>query len=144
MAEITMNKYNGRVLILCEAGWRDIRELSLELAQRGVRNSVLVKGDPGREVKEFITKHELIENHFFPRLIFRVRLPSFIIYLRYTCGVKVCVWTNPRTERLLKPYCMLIGIRLIHFVEEGNKTPMDQAHENIRNACLMIEEFLRP
>lgn len=130
------------VLILCEAGWRDVRELSLELTRRNIENFVLVKGDPGREVREFITQHKLIHHYFIPRWIFRVRLPSLILFLRFAKKAKVCVWTNPRSERLLAPYCYLTGIKLVRFVEEGNRLPPEKMEDNVRNSCSAIEDLM--
>ncbi|MBI4431687.1 MAG: hypothetical protein HY587_08260 [Candidatus Omnitrophica bacterium] len=137
-----MSKYDKSVVILCEAGWRDIRELALELERQGVRSTVLIKGDPGREVKSFITERPLIRNYFFPRIIYRVRLPSFVWYLRFAHKAKVCVWTNPRSQRLLAPYCRMVGVRLVRFIEEGNKAPLDEMQKNIRNICSAIRELL--
>ena len=129
-------------MILCEAGWRDVRELSLELARRNIENFVLIKGDPGREVREFITQRKLIHHYFIPRWIFRVKLPSSVLFLRFAKKAKVCVWTNPRSGRLLAPYCSLTGIKLVRFVEEGNRLPQEKMEGNVRNSCSAIEDLI--
>ena len=131
------------VLILCEAGWRDVRELSLELARRNIENFMLVKGDPGREVREFITRHKLIRSYFIPRWMYRVNLPSLVLFLRFAKKAKVCVWTNPRSERLLALCCSLAGIKLVRFVEEGNRLPQEKMEDNVRNSCSAVEDLIR-
>ena len=127
------------VLILCEAGWRDIRELSLELARRNIENFVLIKGDPGREVKNFITPHESIHNYFIPRWMYRVRLPSFLMFFAWAKKVNVCVWSNPRSKGLLAPYARFCKVKLVRLVEEGNKMPLPEMRENVRNLCDLIQ-----
>ncbi len=131
------------ILILCEAGWRDARELSLELARRGIENFVLVKGNPGAEVKAFITQHKLIHNYFIPRWMYRVRLPSFLFFFAWVKKVKACVWSNRRSEGLLAPYARLCNVKLVRLVEEGNKMPLPEMHAKIQSLSDSIEAFCR-
>lgn len=133
-----------KAIILCESGWRDIRELSLELERRRISSFVLVKGNPGREVKKFISKHPRIRNIFFPRLLFRVRLPSTILFFRFFADSNVCVWSRSRTYRLIYPYCKLAGIKLIQMIEEGNKSSLDAMKENVSKVADQIEEVIKP
>gem|GEM_PF-2375463 len=136
-------KAKSSVVVLCEAGWRDIRELSLELARRNIDTFVLIKGDPGREVRNFISRYKLIHNYFIPRWMYRVQLLSFVIFFRFAKKAKVCFWTNPRTERLLAPYCAVAGLKLMQLVEEGNRLPVEKMNRNIRNTCSAIEDLIK-
>src|SRR3989338_8379046 len=132
-----------KVIILCEEGWQGVRELSLELAKRRIGNVVLIKGDPGREVRKFITKHPLIWNIFFPRLLFRVRLPSTILFIRLFSGSKICIWSRERTRKLIDPYCKISGVKLIYMLEEGNQILNEEMRKNILEVVGKIESESR-
>ncbi len=113
-----MNRSKDGVIILCEAGWRNVRELSLKLAAENIRAFVVIKGDPGREVKQMISELENIRNIFVPRIFFRVYLPIVVLELILFKKARLCLWTHQRTSRELAPLLAIFGIRIFRLVEQ--------------------------
>lgn len=65
-------------IILCEAGWHNARELSLELSRKNIPSAVLIKGRPEKEVRQMISRHGLINNIFIPEKVFAIFLFLYI------------------------------------------------------------------
>ena len=67
-----------RYILVCEKGWRKIRESSLELASKNMSSTVLIRGLVEKDVREMITRHDRIKNIFIPEKIF---LPFLFVYV---------------------------------------------------------------
>ncbi len=67
-----------KYIILCEAGWHNARELSLEMSRKNMRSSVLIKGRPDKEARQMISRHKLISNIFIPDKFFAVFVYLYI------------------------------------------------------------------
>ena len=65
-------------ILVCESGWRGIRELSIDLAGRDIPSTVLIEGLIDKEVREMITRHRGIRNLFIPERIF---MPFLFVYV---------------------------------------------------------------
>ena len=76
-----------RYILVCEKGWRKIRESSLELASKDMPSTVLIRGLVEKDVREMITRHDRIKNIFIPEKIF---LPFLFVHVLITailsCG----------------------------------------------------------
>jgi len=68
-----------RYILVCEKGWRGIRELSLDLAGKGIPSTVLIKGAASKDVQNMITGRKEIKNVFIPERIFALVLFTRII-----------------------------------------------------------------
>lgn len=98
-----------KYIILCEAGWHAARELSLEMARKNIRSSVLIKGRPDKEVRRMITGHKLISNVFIPDKFFAV-----FVFLRILSGIlfgkELAVFYNKgKTEKMLAGFKKMSG-----------------------------------
>lgn len=118
---------NSSVLILCEEGWQNFRNLSLALAEKGIQTAVLIKGDPGGEVRAFISRRPRVKNYFVPRLLFRITLPFFLVWLARVENCRVCVWSRERTRDFIAAICTLFDMQLVRMVEEGSKYHLENA-----------------
>ena len=67
-----------KYIILCEAGWHNARELSLEMARKDIPSTVLIKGRPEKDVRQMILGHDLISNVFIPDRFFVIFLFLYI------------------------------------------------------------------
>ena len=65
-------------ILVCESGWRKIRELSIKLAKQDIVSTVLIEGLVEPQVKAMITRHRGINNVFIPEGVFT---PLLFIYL---------------------------------------------------------------
>ena len=108
------NKY----IILCEAGWHNARELSLELCRRNIPSSVLIKGRPGKEVRGMITGHSLINNIFIPEKLFSVFLFLYIFSSIFITG-ELTVFFNKE-----KTYNMIAGLKKVFSRIRLEKVPV--------------------
>ncbi|MFC1667579.1 hypothetical protein ACFL0P_06975 [Candidatus Omnitrophota bacterium] len=72
--------YKKHVLI-CEKGWRRIRELSLDLESKNIHSTVLIKGLVDKDVREMITRHDGVSNVFISGKFFT---PFLFIYIIVT------------------------------------------------------------
>lgn len=68
-----------RYILVCEKGWRGIRELSLDLASKGISSTVLIRGSVDKDVKGMITARREINNVFIPERFFTLVLLTRII-----------------------------------------------------------------
>lgn len=90
-----------RYIILCEAGWHNARELSLEIARKNMRSSVLIKGRPEKEVRQMISRRNLINNIFIPDKFFAVFVFLYI-FSGILFGKELAVFYNKgKTEKML-------------------------------------------
>jgi len=67
-----------RYVLICESGWRRIRELSLDLANKSIPSTVLIEGLVDRQIRTMITRHKGIDSIFIPEKLFA---PFLFIYL---------------------------------------------------------------
>lgn len=57
-------------ILVCERGWQEVRELSLDLARRDIASTVLIEGLVDKETREMITSYNGINNLFIAEKIF--------------------------------------------------------------------------
>lgn len=67
-----------RYILVCERGWRGIRDISLDLAGKNIPSTVLIRGLPEGRVRKMITPHKGINNVFIPEKFFT---PFIFIYV---------------------------------------------------------------
>nr|MBU1328415.1 hypothetical protein [Candidatus Omnitrophota bacterium] len=88
-------------VILCEAGWHNARELSLELDRKNIPVSVLIKGRPEKEARQMISRHKLISNIFIPDKFFAVFVFLYV-FSGILFGKELEVFYNKgKTEKML-------------------------------------------
>ena len=68
-----------RYILVSEKGWRGIRQLSLDLADKGISSSVLIRGMVDKAVRDMITKRREINNVFIPEKIFTFFLFMYVL-----------------------------------------------------------------
>ncbi|MFC1631058.1 hypothetical protein ACFL2I_00725 [Candidatus Omnitrophota bacterium] len=78
-----MNK-GKRIILLCERGWREARELSIFLAGQGLAVSILIKGQADQEVRRMITPYPRINNIFIPRKFYSLYVSAFLTFCAMT------------------------------------------------------------
>lgn len=110
----------SHVVLICEDGWEGIRRFALLLSENNVRVSVIIKGNPGREVRQMITPMPEIRNYFFNRNFYRIILIPLLVGLFLRSRWQVCCVTK---QRVLKEISLLkkwLGVRFYEFVESGS------------------------
>ncbi len=117
-----MNEIAKHVVLICEDGWEGIREFAIKLSAKGIPVSVIIKGDPGPEVREIITSLPKIKNYFFKRNPYRLFLFPLLIGLYLREGWNVCCITKKRTYRHLQKLQSLLKFRLYFFEESGKNS----------------------
>lgn len=96
-------------VILCEAGWHNARELSLELARKNIPAQVLIKGRPEKEVRQMISRRDLINNIFIPDKFFAVFVFLYI-FSGILFGKELAVFYNKgKTEKMLAGFKRISG-----------------------------------
>ena len=113
-------KFSRNVILICEDGWEGIREFSIFLSQKGIFVSVIIKGDPGIEVREMITPRPGIQNYFLKRDSYRIVLFPLLLWFYLWNRWDVCCVTKMRTYENLKKIKYLIPFGLYLF-EDGGK-----------------------
>lgn len=110
------------VVLICEDGWEGIRKFALLLSENKIPVSVIIKGDPGKEVKEMVSPKPGIRNYFFERNLYRVVLYPLLgwLYLRY--GWNLCCITKERTYKALRVPEKIFGFSLHYFLESGTNS----------------------
>ncbi len=110
------------VILICEDGWEGIRKFALLLSERKIPVLVIIKGNPGREVREMISPKPDIRNYFFERNLYRVVLYPLLVwfYLRYRWDI--CCITKERTYKELRILQRLLGFSLYYFLESGTNS----------------------
>ena len=68
-----------RYILVSEKGWHVIRQLSLDLADKGLFSTVLIRGMADRAVRDMITKRREINNVFIPGKIFTPFLFMYVL-----------------------------------------------------------------
>ena len=127
------------VIILSERGWQGARNCALALAKQGVRTSVLIKGRPDQEVREFIVKHDLIQNFFIFRRIFFVLLPFLIFYRRFLGGARTVLVDRKRAYRL----CTRLPFGLqVYWIQE-KVSPLHYELLSSTHESLKLSEILK-
>ena len=129
------------VILICEDGWEGIREFSIFLSQNKIPVSVIIKGDPGRAVKEMISPKPGVRNYFFERNLYRIILFPLLIGLflrnRWNIG---CI-TKERTYKELKVLQKLLKFELYLFLESGKNSYLRLPNgETILPQALIMEE----
>jgi len=71
-------KRNKRYILVSEKGWHGIRQLSLDLADKGLSSTVLIRGMADKAARDMITKRMEINNVFIPGKIF---MPFLFMYV---------------------------------------------------------------
>jgi len=71
-------KKNKKYILVCEKGWHGIRQLTLDLADKGICSTVLIRGVVDKSAREMITKRREIKNIFIPERIFT---PFLFVYV---------------------------------------------------------------
>ena len=94
-------KNQKRIIIISEAGWQGVRQLSIELSKHGIAATILIKGKLNRDEVNMITKYKGIKNIFIPQKLFMVimlmRVLSSVIFLKPV----VIFSTKEKTEKTL-------------------------------------------
>ena len=73
-----------RYILVSEKGWHSIRQLSLDLADRGSSSTVLIRGMADKAVRDMITKRREINNVFIPGKIFTPFLFMYVLVFYLT------------------------------------------------------------
>jgi len=81
-----------KYILVCEKRWRKIRELSLDLAEKGISSTVLIRGLVRPDVERMITAHKEISNVFVPEKLF-----TLILFMRMATSLILC----PRRRLLI-------------------------------------------
>ena len=68
-----------RYILVSEKGWHGMRRLSLDLADKGLSSTVLIRGMADMAVRDMITKRREINNVFIPGKIFAFFLFMYIL-----------------------------------------------------------------
>lgn len=110
------------VVLISEDGWEGIREFARKLSAQGIPVSVIIKGDPGSEVREIITPLPKVKSYFFKRKPYRVFLFSLLLWLRLKERWDVCCITKERTYRQLRKLQALLKFQLYLFEENGKNS----------------------
>ncbi len=110
------------VVLICEDGWEGIRKFVLFLSENKIPVSVIIKGDPGNEVKEMISSKPGVQNYFFERNSYRVFLYPLLGWLYLRRRWDVCCITKERTYKELKVLQRIFRFSLYHFLESGSNS----------------------
>jgi len=90
-----------KYIILCEAGWHNARELSLEMSRKNIPSTALIKGRPEKDVRQMISRHDLINNMFIPDRFFAIFLFLYL-FLNILSAKEVMVFFNKgKTQNML-------------------------------------------
>ncbi|MBU4589910.1 MAG: hypothetical protein KKG01_03195 [Candidatus Omnitrophica bacterium] len=128
-----------RIVIVSEVGWQGARELSIELSNRSVGATNLIKGRPEDDVIKMITRYKEIKNIFIVNKLFVMVL--FIDILCYSIFSKrlFIFTTKEKTEkRLLMLGRIFKNIRLARLREAGGRFTVFDSNMN----SLDYKEFL--
>ena len=68
-----------RYILVSEKGWSGIRQLSLDLADKGLPSTVLIRGMVDKAVRDMIIKRREINNVFIPGKIFTPFLFMYVL-----------------------------------------------------------------
>ena len=110
------------VILICEDGWEGVREFSIFLAEQKIPVSVIIKGDPGGEVKKMIFPKPGIRNYFFERNLYRVVLYPLLIGWFFIKRWDVCCITKERTYKELRVLQQLLKFDLYLFLDNGKNS----------------------
>jgi hypothetical protein len=116
------------VVLICEDGWEGIRKFALLLSENKIPVSVIIKGDPGKEVKEMISSKLGIQNYFFKRNSYRLFLYPLLGWLSLRRRWDVCCITKERTYKELKVLQRIFRFSLYHFLESGSNSLLQDCH----------------
>ena len=100
------------VILLAEHGWQGMRHCALDFAQKDYWVTVLIKGRPEKEVREFISKKTHIRNIFIPTKIFSMSYPFILLYKKFLGDIQHVIYQTSKAEKIIK---------LLPFKEEDKK-----------------------
>lgn len=112
------------VVIVCEDGWEGIRRFALLLSENSIPVSVIIKGDPGKEVREMITHKPGVRNYFFGRRSYRILLLPLLFWLKLKHRWDVCCITKERTYQSLRKLENLLNFELYLFLDNGKDSSL--------------------
>jgi len=114
-------------ILVCEDGWETTRKLALRLASQGTDVSIVIKGDPGSEVRRMISPKTGIRNYFVKRSLYRVAFFPLLLWLslRKKHGTGICGVTKERTYRALKRFWLnrLLGCPGLYLFNDDGDRP---------------------
>lgn len=92
----------SEIILLSERGWQGARSLALMSSEKGKPCSVIIKGRPAKEVRDFISLRPRIINYFIPRQFFFFFAVIYLLWKRLFSHVGVVLIERPKAERLIR------------------------------------------
>ena len=132
-------KFPRHVILICEDGWEGIREFALFLSEKRIPVSVIIKGEPGDEVKEMISPKAGIRNYFFERNLYRLILYPLLMGLFLVKRWNIVCITKERTYKELLILQRFLGFDLYLFFDSGKDSVL-QANDGSRIPMRKIRE----
>ena len=112
-----------KFVLICEDGWEGTRKFALSLASQGTPVSVVVKGDPGYEVRQMISPKPGIRNYFLQRPLYWAALLPLLFWLFLKGQWNTCCITKRRTYQSLRKLQTLFRcFDLYLFLERGDQS----------------------
>ncbi|MBI4342355.1 MAG: hypothetical protein HY599_03190 [Candidatus Omnitrophica bacterium] len=112
-----------QAISLVEKGWAGARQLSIQLARRGVRVRHLVKGALSREVLEVLTPHEGMTIHGVPRRAYRPVAWLALQRGRWRGDLALVLVDNERAFQWVSRVVPSLGGRLVLIQEADDGSP---------------------
>jgi len=107
------------VILLAEHGWQGMRHCALDFAQKDYYVTILVKGRPEKEVREFISKKPHIRNIFIPTKIFSMSYPFILLYKKFLRDIQHVVYQTTKVEKFIKLLAFKEACKKIKDLEES-------------------------
>lgn len=106
-----------KYVLICEAGWRYVRERAIEFSNKNIYATILIKGLPAKEVRDMITRLKGIDNIFIPDKIYPFFLFMYI-FLNIFSGKELLLFVTKE-----KTHDRLIGLKSIFKKIQIQKIP---------------------